>query len=234
MELLIFFIFFAIFLSFGIFLLLVFLNEKERRRLEMEKLNLIKRIEELEVSFQQRLSFELEQYKKQDRKMLEEELKEKLKQEYEALLEEWKKDEERAIIEKTLKDYGSYIAKKIGERIAPLYTFYKHNIDPMDIRFIGCPIDYIAFKGLENKDYDNLEIYFISVKTNENKRFPNEKETALKKAIEEKRVKWLSVDMTGFLDTILNAKEFEEEEVKKLNNNENSNSKSCEIKDNVK
>ncbi|RUM58143.1 MAG: hypothetical protein DSY60_02795 [Persephonella sp.] len=217
MEILIFFIFFMIFLSFGIFLLLVFFNEKERRRLEIEKLNLIRRIEELEVSFQQRLNFEIEKYKKQDRKILEEELKEKLRKDYEVMLEDWKREEEKAIIEKTLKDYGSYITKKVGERIAPFYTFYKYNIDPLDIRFIGCPIDYIAFKGLESKDYNNLEVYFISVKTSKNKRFPNEKESAIKKAVEEKKVKWLEVDMTQFLDKILNIEEFEREEIKKLN-----------------
>ncbi len=217
MEIIIFFIFFMIFLSFGIFLILVFFNEKERRRLETEKLNLIRRIEELEVSFQQRLKFELERYKREDRKILEEEIREKLRKEYEVLLENWKKEEEKAIIEKTLKDYGSYITKKIGEKIAPLYTFYKYNIDPLDIRFIGCPIDYIAFKGLESKDYDNLEVYFISVKTSKNKRFPNEREIAIKRAIEKKRVKWLDVEMTQFLDKILNVEEFEREEIKKLN-----------------
>lgn len=216
MEIVIFFIFFMIGLSFAIFFLLVFFNEKERRRLEMEKINLIRRIEELEISFQERLKFELERYKKEDRKTLEEEVREKLKREYELLLENWKKEEEKAIIEKTLKDYGSYITKKIGERIAPLYTFYKYNIDPLDIRFIGCPIDYIAFKGLESKDYDNLEVYFISVKTNKNKRFQNEREIAIKRAVEEKRVKWLDVEMTQFLDKILNIEEFEGEEIKKL------------------
>ncbi len=217
MEIVIFFIFFVIALSFGVFFLLVFFNERERRRLEIEKMNLVRRIEELEISFQERLKFELERYKKEDRKELEEEIREKLRKEYEILLENWKKEEEKAIIEKTLKDYGSYIIKKVGERITPLYTFYKYNIDPLDIRFIGCPIDYIAFKGLESKDYDNLEVYFISVKTSKNKRFSNEKKIAIKRAIEEKRVKWLEVEITQFLDKILNIEEFEREEVKKLN-----------------
>lgn len=215
MEFLIFFIFIVIIFSFLIFLVLVFFNEKERRRLEMEKLNLIRRIEDLEVSYQERLNYEIERYKNSDRKVLAEEIREQLKKEFETKLEEWKKREEKAIIEKTLKDYGSYITKKIGEKIAPLYTFYKYNIDPMDIRFIGCPIDYIAFKGLENKDYDNLEVYFISVKTLDNKRFSNEKEKAIKKAIENKNVKWLEVEMNKFLDTVLNIDEFEKEEMEK-------------------
>ena len=216
MEILLIFFFFAILLAFLIFLLLVFVNEKERRGIEHEKMALVKRIEELEVSFNQRLMFELERYKKEDRKRIEEEVRKSLEKEYKALLEDWKKEEEKNIIERTLKDYSLYITKKIGEKIAPFYVFYQYGINPSDIRFIGCPIDYIAFKGLENENYSNLEIYFISVDIGNNNKTVDKKVNAIKKAVEEKRIKWLNVKIEGFLDKIIDMKEFEKEETEKL------------------
>lgn len=57
---------------------------------------------------------------------------------------------------------------------------------PKDIRFLGTPIDLIAFKGLNGSE--EIEIVFIEVKTGRS--VLSARERAVKKAVEEKKVSW--------------------------------------------
>jgi predicted Holliday junction resolvase-like endonuclease len=61
------------------------------------------------------------------------------------------------------------------------------DLDPKDIRFLGTPIDLIAFKGLNNS-VEEIEIVFIEVKTGG--AVLSARERAVKKAVEQKRVSW--------------------------------------------
>jgi predicted Holliday junction resolvase-like endonuclease len=209
-----------ILLSSIFILAIVYINEKEKRELVQENSNLIKRIEDLEISFRDRLNFEIENYKKKDRKILEEEIRRKVEEELEEKFEDWKKEKEKEIIEKVIQDYGMYILKTLSEKFAPFYIMFKYEIDPRDIRFLGCPVDYVAFKGLEEKDFDNLEILFIKVKSDE--RELSEKEKAIKNAIENKRVKWLAIDSEKFLKENIKIDEFFQNEIKKQKEEENN------------
>ena len=60
------------------------------------------------------------------------------------------------------------------------------DLDPKDIRFLGTPIDLIAFKGLNGSE--EIEIVFIEVKTGRS--VLSARERAVKKAVEEKKVSW--------------------------------------------
>jgi len=201
-----------ILLSSIFILAIVYINEKEKRELVQENSNLIKRIEDLEISFRDRLNFEIENYKKKDRKILEEEVRRKVEEEMEERFEDWKKEKEKEIIEKVIQNYGKYILKSLSEKFAPFYIMFKYEIDPRDIRFLGCPVDYIAFKGLEEKNFDNLEILFIKVKGDE--RGLSDKEMAIRNAIENKRVKWLAIDSDKFLKENIDVEEFFQNEIK--------------------
>jgi predicted Holliday junction resolvase-like endonuclease len=54
-------------------------------------------------------------------------------------------------------------------------------------RFLGTPIDLIAFKGL-NDSMEEIEFVFIEVKTGGS--FLSARERAVKKAVEQKRMSW--------------------------------------------
>ena len=73
---------------------------------------------------------------------------------------------------------------KVTEHIVPYLPGF--NIDPKDIRFLGTPIDLIAFSGLNASE--EVEIVFIEVKTGQSSLTPRER--AVKKAVEAKRVSW--------------------------------------------
>ncbi len=72
---------------------------------------------------------------------------------------------------------------KVTEHIVPYLPGF--DFDPKDVRFLGTPIDLIAFKGLNASD-EEVEIVFIEVKTGRSVLSAREK--AVKKAVEERNV----------------------------------------------
>jgi len=71
-----------------------------------------------------------------------------------------------------------------SEQLAPFLPNF--NYKPTECRFLGKPIDFICFKGLDEKDVD--EIVFVEVKSGNAKLSSTEKK--LKEAIEKKKVRW--------------------------------------------
>lgn len=75
---------------------------------------------------------------------------------------------------------------QFSEQIAPFLPGFPCN--PGDVRFVGKPIDFVAFPGSAEGD-DIEEIYFIEVKSGQSKLSPREKQ--IKLAVEQGRVKYL-------------------------------------------
>ena len=71
---------------------------------------------------------------------------------------------------------------KVTEHIVPYLPGF--DLNPKDIRFLGTPIDLIAFKGL-NDSMEEIEIVFIEVKTGGSAL--SARERAVKKAVEQKK-----------------------------------------------
>jgi len=74
---------------------------------------------------------------------------------------------------------------QFSEQLAP----YLPNFDylPTECKFIGKPIDFIVFKGMDDKDIN--EVVFVEVKSGNAKL--NQHEKNLKETIDKKRVKWV-------------------------------------------
>ena len=70
------------------------------------------------------------------------------------------------------------------EQLAPILPNFNYN--PTECKFIGKPIDFLVFKGLDKKDIE--EVVFLEVKTQNSKL--SETEKSLKGAIQNKRVSW--------------------------------------------
>lgn len=105
------------------------------------------------------------------------ELKEKLRQE---------------ILEKS----RVWIKGRIGEQIVPFLKQFKYN--PSDARFIGSPINYIIFNGYtelkDAKKGKSITVVFVEVKTGE-KASLTYMQKKIKRAIEEKNVKWETIHL---------------------------------------
>jgi len=76
------------------------------------------------------------------------------------------------------------IGGQFSEQLAPFLPNFPHN--PNEVRFIGKPIDLIVFKGMNEKNIE--EVKFIEVKSGNSVLSKTEKQ--LKDAIQNKRVSW--------------------------------------------
>ena len=78
----------------------------------------------------------------------------------------------------------SVIGGQFAENLAPFLP--KFPFLPTECKFLGKPIDLIVFKGMDEKDIN--EVVFVEVKSGNAKL--NSQEKKLKETIEKKRVRW--------------------------------------------
>ena len=77
----------------------------------------------------------------------------------------------------------SVLTGQMSEQIAPFLPDFPYT--PTEVRFIGKPIDFIAFKGLDSVP---KEVVFVEVKTGKSKLSPAQQK--IKQLIKEKKVSW--------------------------------------------
>ena len=80
----------------------------------------------------------------------------------------------------------SVLNGQLVEQISPFLPNFPCN--PADCRFVGKPIDFIAFAGLEENDSVD-EILFVEIKTNGSQL--SQRERSLKEAVEKKKIRWV-------------------------------------------
>lgn len=71
-----------------------------------------------------------------------------------------------------------------SEQLAPYMADFPYS--PTECRFLGKPIDLIVFKGLDNKETE--EVIFLEIKSGESKLSTTERK--LKDTIKNKKVRW--------------------------------------------
>lgn len=76
------------------------------------------------------------------------------------------------------------LSGQFSEQLAPYLPDFSFN--PSEARFIGKPIDFLIFKGMSEKEIE--EVVFVEVKSGDSKLSSQEKK--LKDAIEKKKVSW--------------------------------------------
>lgn len=76
------------------------------------------------------------------------------------------------------------IGGQFSEQLAPYLPNF--NYKPTECRFIGKPIDFLVFKGMDDKEIE--EVVFIEVKSGDSKLSTPERR--LRDAIKEKNVRW--------------------------------------------
>ncbi len=74
---------------------------------------------------------------------------------------------------------------QFSEQLAPYLPDFGYL--PTECRFVGKPIDFIVFKGMDEKDIN--EVVFVEVKSGNSKLSSSEKK--LTDAIENKKLKWV-------------------------------------------
>jgi len=100
-------------------------------------------------------------------------------------LEQWKLSVESTIRSDAIQRSQSVIIGKVTEHVVPYLPDFAFN--PKDARFIGSPIDFVVFDGL---DRDELQqVVFVEVKSSSSAAL-TKRERHIRDAINEGRVRW--------------------------------------------
>lgn len=86
-----------------------------------------------------------------------------------------------------LKKSRSVLKGQIYEQLSPYFPDFP--INPKSLKFLGSPVDYVAFIGSENNPEIVEKIIFLEIKTGNSKLTTTEK--SIKKAISEKQVEFV-------------------------------------------
>jgi predicted Holliday junction resolvase-like endonuclease len=98
---------------------------------------------------------------------------------------EWESYKVEEIVKNRLKQSRAVLGGMVSEQMAPLLPGFP--FDPGDCRFVGKPIDFIVFKGMNEKAI--TEVIFLEVKSGGAKSL-NDQEKRLRDAINAGRVSW--------------------------------------------
>ena len=88
------------------------------------------------------------------------------------------------IREDAIKQSRAVLSGQFSEQMAPYFPDFHYS--PTEARFIGKPIDFIIFKGMDGRKID--EVVFVEVKSGQSGLSKVQK--TLKHAIESKKVSW--------------------------------------------
>lgn len=126
-------------------------------------------------------------------------INEMLQKEFEIKFNKWVEETKEKISKEAIERSASVILGKVGEQLAPIFIFQKYGINPKDTRFLGTPIDYVAFEGLDQKNIE--KITFIEVKSGKTTTLtPQERQ--IKDIIEKKKVGWIQINLQEELESI--------------------------------
>jgi len=97
----------------------------------------------------------------------------------------WKTQKVEKIVKARIKTSRAVLGGQFSEQLAPYLPNFPYN--PGDCRFMGKPIDFLVFNGMDQKEIS--EVIFVEVKSGKAKALsPQEKR--LKEAIQAGRVRW--------------------------------------------
>jgi predicted Holliday junction resolvase-like endonuclease len=103
---------------------------------------------------------------------------------------DWETGKLEGIVRSRLKTSRAVLGGLVSEQIAPLLRDFP--FDPGDCRFVGKPVDFIVFRGMNEKNIS--EVIFLEVKSGTRKQL-NEQEKRLRDAVQAGRVRWVEFDI---------------------------------------
>jgi predicted Holliday junction resolvase-like endonuclease len=103
---------------------------------------------------------------------------------------EWTGGRLEKTVQARLKQSRAVLGGLVSEQIAPLLPGFPY--DPGDCRFIGKPVDFIVFKGMNQKNIS--EVIFLEVKSGTAKAL-SDQEKRLRNAVLAGRVRWAQLDL---------------------------------------
>ncbi len=110
-----------------------------------------------------------------------------MRREFESGFEEWRRRHERAIRKDAVQRSQAVTRGMVTEHLIPYLPDFDYN--PKDARFIGSPVDFLVFDGLDDDQLD--QILFVEVKTGASTL--NARERRVRDAVRARRVEWVEL-----------------------------------------
>jgi len=108
----------------------------------------------------------------------------------------WKARYTRIVRRETLQRSLAVTAGKVFEQLVPYLPGFPFN--PKDARFLGSPVDFVVFDGLNDEAGDVKRVVFVEVKTGAADLSPRERR--VRDAVREARVEWLELRLPPPVD----------------------------------
>ena len=120
-----------------------------------------------------------------------------LEEHYSDQMEIWKKGELERAVKDSVNKSRSILRGKTTEQLVPLTEEFLKEFIPSDAKFLGSPIDYVIFSGagsITDGEEKEIEIVFMDIKTG--KARLTKVQRAIRKAVEDKRIRWKTLELT--------------------------------------
>jgi predicted Holliday junction resolvase-like endonuclease len=108
-------------------------------------------------------------------------------------LQQWKQENEVIIRREAIEKSRAVILGKVSEHLMPFFPDFGHN--PKDARFIGTPVDFVVFDGLD--DGEVRRVTFVEVKTGSSALSSRERQ--IRDVIKQRLVKWEELRLPSHL-----------------------------------
>lgn len=103
-------------------------------------------------------------------------------------LVEWKSEQEKSIRLDAIQRSQAVTLGKITEHLVPYLPNFNYN--PKDVRFIGSPVDFVVFDGMNEEEENQVRnIVFVEIKTGMSAL--TKRERLVRDAVKAGRVKWV-------------------------------------------
>lgn len=105
----------------------------------------------------------------------------------------WTDEDLRAARQDTLSRSHMTVSGKVQEHLAPLFPEFCDEFNPRDARFLGSPVDFVVFDGLDSGEV--TRVVFVEVKTGRSAL--SARERRVRDAIEQGKVEWRLLRLAG-------------------------------------
>jgi predicted Holliday junction resolvase-like endonuclease len=125
-----------------------------------------------------------EMWREKELQILREQYKEITQKEAVLQLQRWQQESEEGIRQDAIERSRAVILGKVSEHLVPFFPGFQHN--PKDARFLGTPVDFVVFDGLD--DGEVRRITFVEVKTGSSSL--NTRERQVRNVVKQRVVEW--------------------------------------------
>lgn len=144
------------------------------------------RAEQTELAHKEALA-QLESWRHQELELARKQQLEIARNEAQVQFEQWKIDHTQEIRQEAIEKSQAVIAGKITEHFIPYLPEFTYN--PKDARFLGTPIDFVIFDGLDEGQIKG--IVFAEIKTE--KSTLSTRERQIREAVQSGKISWIEI-----------------------------------------